>query len=295
MKIAKEGILQFLNKSFLKHILDEISVSKEPLIYHYTNIEALYNGVIVHTPEINKEICLRASNCEYMNDPKEIIAGRSFIDRLLKLKLTKEEICDIDNSIKNIYYLISFTSQNDFLPMWSMYGKQGTGITLGFDRQILMQTYNKRFFKCIYTDNYTFAAYKKKLENKIVVENPDSKEEVPQMFVELLTGIIIDVTSLVIASSYLLSLAKDPAYKYEKEIRFIELCDDKTKIKYRHSNNYIIPYIDIFFPKSALREICIGPMLDAKRVKKSLTDFLLINGFNEEDVKIRKSKVPYRG
>ena len=49
-------------------------------LYHYTSIEALLNGIIVNNPSEGKEICLWASNCEYMNDPDEVKTGRRFAE-----------------------------------------------------------------------------------------------------------------------------------------------------------------------------------------------------------------------
>ena len=48
------------------------------LIYHYTNIEALINGIFnLNTVDSEKEndICLWATNCEYLNDPIDSYLG----------------------------------------------------------------------------------------------------------------------------------------------------------------------------------------------------------------------------
>lgn len=134
MKILIEGIEHHINKDFLKHVIDNITASKDPLIYHYASVRALYDGIIVKKPEENKEICLRVSNCAYMNDPQEVREGISFVDKISGFKSTLKASKDDENRLKEMFYLISFTSKKDFLPMWSMYGNNGTGITLGFDR-----------------------------------------------------------------------------------------------------------------------------------------------------------------
>lgn len=57
-------------------------------------------------------------------------------------------------------------------------------------------------------------------------------------------------------------------------------------------NNLIIPYIEQYFPKSALKEIWIGPTNDMNRATYSLRKYLDHMGFNE--VEIKQSQVPYR-
>ena len=296
MKISPEGIKRHVNEDFLKHVIDNITVSKDPLIYHYASVTALYDGIIVKNPEENKEICLRASNCAYMNDPQEVREGRSFVDKITGFKSTLKESKENEEFFKEMFYLISFTSKKDFLPMWSMYGKDGTGITLGFDRKILSEIYEDRFFKCIYMNKHILKEFKHKFSSSYNNNSPIlSKENAYGKLAETMIGGFIDVLQGVVACLYLIFLTKNSAYEYEQEVRFIELISDKTNTKYRHSNNLLIPYQEISFPKSALKEICIGPMLDSKRVEKSIKAFLEANNFNSADIKIVKSKVPYRG
>lgn len=66
----------------------------------------------------------------------------------------------------------------------------------------------------------------------------------------------------------------------------------KEIIKYRLKNNLIVPYVELYLPKSALKEIWIGPTNDMERATKSLRIYLDHMGFNE--VEIKQSKVPYR-
>ena len=49
-------------------------------IYHYTSMEALFNGILCKCNSESR-ICLRASNVLYMNDPNEIQFGFSFFGK----------------------------------------------------------------------------------------------------------------------------------------------------------------------------------------------------------------------
>lgn len=85
-------------------------------------------------------------------------------------------------------------------------------------------------------------------------------------------------------------LGKNPAYEYEQEVRWFFPANEI--IKYRLKNNLIVPYVEQYLPKSALKEIWIGPNNDMNRAIQSLRMYLDHMGFN--DVEIKQSKVPYR-
>lgn len=83
---------------------------------------------------------------------------------------------------------------------------------------------------------------------------------------------------------------KHSAYEYEQEVRCF--LTSSQPIKYRLKNNLIVPYIELYLPKSALKEIWIGPTNDMEWATKSLRTYLDHMGFNE--VEIKQSKIPYR-
>lgn len=62
--------------------------------------------------------------------------------------------------------------------------------------------------------------------------------------------------------------------------------------KYRVQDGLIIPYIPVYFPKSILKQIWLGPCLEHERNKKILEEILKSKGF---DTEILISKKPYRG
>lgn len=103
------------NNLLIDYIQSVVSVPNNvKIVYQYTNIEALFNGIIVKNPILNKEICLWASNCEYMNDPDEVRTGRKFIDKAFKLSLDKKRVSSSENKKieeaikKRFFYYIFF-------------------------------------------------------------------------------------------------------------------------------------------------------------------------------------------
>ena len=292
-----------INKNTGNNLIDYIqSVVSVPnnvkIVYQYTNIEALFNGIIVKNPILNKEICLWASNCEYMNDPDEVRTGRKFIDKAFKLSLDKKRVSSSENkkieeAIKKDFFITSFSLSQDSLPMWEMYGRKGCGIALGFDKDILLNDFSDFMYRCIYVDNTHKNIVSQLLKEPISINenlNLTNKEDAIKMFGKLIIDIMENIITFSLVSVGAMFLVKNPYYKYENEVRLLQIA--KEKIEYRYQNNFIIPYIKNYFSKSVLKEIWIGPANSIDRTKKSLRIYLDANGF--DNVKITSSKIPYR-
>jgi hypothetical protein len=295
-------------EKILSFIKEKITIpDKTKIIYQYTNIEALFNGIIVKDPQkINEEICLWASHYMYLNDPTEIETGQKYFEEILSQYFIEEDNNDAKNdSICDAeYFITSFSTTMDSLPMWSMYGKNGAGIALGFDRDLIHKGSNEVFlYKCVYLD--------KDVKDKIASFCERYKRKKMTIEALKLTIIIVFLAALfgknekhiaeqlddsgIMSFLLFMMFAKNPAYEYENEIRLLIQPDKDSKIsknKYRCQNNLIIPYIENFFPKKALKEVWIGPTNDRERTKKSLKAYLDYMGFS--DVEIKQSEVPYR-
>ncbi|WP_237040809.1 DUF2971 domain-containing protein [Phocaeicola faecalis] len=287
------------NNLLIDYIQSVVSVPNNvKIVYQYTNIEALFNGIIVKNPILNKEICLWASNCEYMNDPDEVRTGRKFIDKAFKLSLDKKRVSSSENkkieeAIKKDFFITSFSLSQDSLPMWKMYGRKGHGIALGFDKEILLNDFSDFMYRCIYVDNTHKNIVSQLLKEPISINenlNLTNKEDAIKMFGKLIIDIMENIITFSLVSVGAMFLVKNPYYKYEDEVRLLQIA--KEKIEYRYQNNFIIPYIKNYFPKSVLKEIWIGPANSIDRTKKSLRIYLDANGF--DNVKIISSKIPYR-
>lgn len=265
--------------------ISKLILPDEKILYHYTSIDALFGGIIVKDNlQPNNKICLWATNCLYMNDPEELNTGIQLAHELLDIPLD-ESIQEIKEKIKNNLYLISFSSAVDCLPMWGMYGKNGHGLALGFDTEILET--NLSLSKCLYATD----ANKEKLKMEISKLKNEPNNWLKRSELENILSTIIESTSS-LSEIYILLwiLGKNPAYEYEKEIRW--LFPARKSIKYRLRDNLIVPYVEQYIPKSALKEIWIGPTNDMDRSVRSLRMYLDHMGFN--DVEIKQSKVPYR-
>lgn len=165
-------------------------------IYHYTTIDALL-GILRE----KEKICLWATDFRFLNDPSEFCIGTQLVNQLLpeietKLGVHQNEhiakMFTIDN-IKNFSdffsMIISLSERVDFLPMWNIYGKNGKGVELIFDKDELFKSIQEQFFKqqivciiddCLYYDlNYE----KERNKNNILLE----LEENRQVIIEVLS------------------------------------------------------------------------------------------------------------
>ena len=295
--VSYEDVLVFLKE--ITSIPDETKV-----IYQYTNIEALFNGIIVKAPnKIDEDICLWASHYKYLNDPSEIVIGLKYFEEILNYFIEKENNeTKIDSIDDADYFITSFSTTIDSLPMWNMYGKNGTGIALGFDSDIIHKKNNESFlYKCVYLD--------KEIRDKITYFCESYKgEKIKECNLKMILLVIFGVvlyslfkdekpTKEFMADNIMpfwqfMSFAKNAAYKYENEVRLLIQPDKESEIKYRCQNNLIIPYMENFFPRKALKEIWVGPTNDMGRTEKSLKTYLDYMGFS--DVEIKQSEVPYR-
>lgn len=238
-------------------------------LYHYTTIEALVNGMIVKSPRDGEEICLWATHNQYMNDPSEFDLGIKLVKEMFtqisrKYKFDTKIPEEMINKYKVNRYFVCFSKHSDCLPMWNMYGGNGHGIALKFNR--FQQTMDDEWIlKCEY-------------DFKHVQSN-------------FITFLKEDIRVAIMYLSLLPFIMKHMAYSYEAETRFISSFSS-VPTKYRYRQGLVIPYKEIFVEKELLESIIIGPSANQNKVEESLRQFLDDN--NLSHVKIERSTIPYR-
>lgn len=241
-------------------------------LYHYTTMEALVNGIIGLSRKTGKELCLRATHAQYLNDPTELKNGkdcqRQIFTKIAEKIDTSTNGDTFSTQLDKVYnnsFFISFSENDDSLPMWSMYGGNGQGIALEFATPIETDCHSKWLVKCEYDAT-------KMVERANEILSLDQKSGL--LYIALFPFIL-----------------KDAAYSYEKEYRFAGFIPDMPT-HYRHKGGLAIPYKEIYFSKDILTGIIIGPAANQKRVEDSLRNFL--NAAGMEHVNIKCSSVPYR-
>ena len=260
------------NKEFIEFLDSHWSASQGVnIFYHYTSLETFINGIVVSNPQEGKEIRLRVTHSEYLNDPTELKIGIDLLSRMIETiqneKPNDESIKKVSSSLEELKiacknsYLISFSCNVDSLPMWTTYARNGEGIAIGFKR-IKSMTKQDVILKCLYGD-------------------------------EMNTLLSVDYSNLLnaVALAYLPYIIKSQYYSYEEEVRLIGKFND-APIKFREKKGLVVPFKELYFPKEQIECIKIGPSANQSNVEKSLRFFL--DGNNMKDVRIEKSDIPYR-
>ena len=62
----------------------DIDNNTPELVFQYTTWSALFNGIIRSNEEDNKKVHMFSTNCQYLNDPKEVETGEQYVDMALK-------------------------------------------------------------------------------------------------------------------------------------------------------------------------------------------------------------------
>ena len=244
-----------------------------PEVYQYTSVEALFNGIVRPQEDGFVDLCLLSTNCQYLNDANEIQYGKDVVNTVVfgHLKESGEEFRKLIN-LDHIY-LSSFSTEVNHLPMWSMYGREGKGIALGFDINLL-QSEKRQLFRCIY-DQIKF-----RYEIQQAVMSSRKKENT----------IGNDPVEFSRYISILQELIKHHCYEYEHEYRLIVDTDEKPK--YRNSGGILVPYVENHFPANALRTVIVGPRNDDEMVVKSIKGWLDSIGMG--NVNVVPSGLPFR-
>ena len=301
-------------------------------VWHYTTLNS-FQAMLNNSIEMGKDGLPRLSNFNFwasdlcaMNDPSEYHYGYTLlVDKLLPQIEKELRIKDHSLKLSQIWknheqtkndpqkwheflikeniekhqtpFIISFSKQRDYLPMWNTYVSSGNGIALGFNNYEWLLTpkteddYDVEVLSHLHAKDVSYGEdeefpyrvlldlYRRYYQKISSIENKQARFS---YMVQQLS------TLSVIVSPYI----KHPAYQYEQESRIIKFKKDTKDVKYRcNKNGSIIPYIEIPVKKEYLVEVIIGPCANYELVYRTLRPELLMLGI---DIPIEKSNIPYR-
>lgn len=205
-------------------------------------------------------------------------------------------------------FVVSFSCQKDFLPMWSTYGDGGHGIALGIDIQAYYIKKRSVFGKTLFDiSNYN----ENELHSVLVSYDNISVSHPLALYVQsfLYTYLknvqeAIDdeakiarleegtIRNIFIFSS---ALIKNKVYSYEEESRLLCNCSDVKDVHFKiNANQNVVPYIHVNIPVSKLKDIILGPCCDEESTRLMLTTRLNQLGIVFQQNRIQKSCIPYR-
>ncbi len=267
------------------------------LLYHYTDFNAM-RGIIS-----NGEIWLW--NLRRMNDCQEM---QYFINQLkcaVKKQLPKYLHVQADNLFaKNLKdfnslssYASCFSEYSDDASQWARYGKNGMGVCIAFDMDLLSKI-GEECHTPLCKVNYSASAQESEevqLISEVIInmdKNPNSVDE----------NKIRELFNTLVNSS---PLFKHPSFISEKEYRLVSLPTENALLGKPHfyieetniKKYYIlnlrdacqklgVDYVNLF------KEICIGPQ--ARVTKDILADYFDDVGVPSLKEKIKLSECPLR-
>lgn len=308
-------------------------------VYHYTSAEAFDSMLRKMKDKKSTELVFWASNIHYMNDPNEM----SFLyDKLVDMLPELEKDMDIKempfsmflslgknqqsisldlfkdikdrvfNGIFKSAFAISFSKRGDFMPMWSLYGNNGSGLCLEFDYEALKERFTEadnltRLIEQHYYIKELFiwariGAFYKLYHDKLSLK--DDNINPLSLCREFLARVLMEMAPFL----------KHESYDYEKEVRlFYHVirpgdADDviaKADIqptgkglsneeapKVRVRNGLLVPYKEIGIPVDLVKRIIVGPTLYPRLQSEALK--VLLNEYGLERIHVDISEVPYR-
>lgn len=290
-------------------------------IYHYTSL----NGLI----SIIENQTIYCTNLDFLNDKQEFKHGVNLVLRVIdKLKKENYELDilnkveqNIDTISKSERFVTCFSKNGDLLSQWRAYANHGKGVAIGFDAMnfeySVKQIISGRHIE--YDEHYQQQVIEELI--RIIIEFFKSRKDIIDWedfgFEWLVNTVVIEFLQNIIASYKSHSFQEEQEYRFEYEIDGTMIKKGKEEIYFRASDTLIIPYIKLkakykkfledkvkgkyenhgtyptfAFDKLPINEIVIGPSLDFDLVKIGIEELLL--KFEYRDVKLIKSKIPYR-
>ncbi|QYA99724.1 DUF2971 domain-containing protein (plasmid) [Rhodococcus sp. USK10] len=195
-------------------------------------------------------------------------------------------------------YVVSLTRHADSLSQWQGYGNNGNGFAIGFDQDMLHKvTYRKwDHHRNEWTDSPTSqpikVEYGRKARAKLVDDVIEALVDGSGEYVEQFALYTVRAVGLALRAA---ALVKHPGFKNEAEWRLIasDLLQERD-IKFQPSGTFsLLPYVEMSFPKDAIRTIVVGPGRHTKLRISAVNQFLAVNGYS--DVDVVPSSVPFRG
>lgn len=267
------------------------------LLFHYTSVGTLLKII---DNGLNDRICLRATNARFFNDPYEYKFALSLLkssmvkyekEKSIKNKLSQKienKLFDNLSLIAGNPFLLSLSEKSDELDMWRTYGVDGKGVSIGLDKDMLLEyskderNTNTRLYNCIYDKNKIIKGlikYWEHLYDKIKVNETSTS-----------IGSFNFVFNIIDFSFQF----KREEYKSEKEWRLCKNELNSKNYKFIERDGVIIPFIEYYFPKEIIKKIIIGPCSNKQLTKESIVTLLNSREYKLPDNSVIISKVPYR-
>lgn len=291
------------------------------IVYHYTDSGGLLGILQNHQ--------LWASASHVLNDEEEVKYGvgilRTAIDELriehaLPIDITDHwtEIVDSAAFVQSLQgcFILSASTDNDSLSQWRNYaGNDGFCIGIRCEQLFSDQAPNSRgsiSIPGLTTPGWLPVIYDPQEQLRIVkdVLLKSSRKEMETLWKVTLEQIPTIPKSLEIIKGLekgydimrlqrLVACLKHPAFKDEREIRFVMTLRDSPQVHYRQASGRLVPYVVLHsnagqHPKEQRLPIVSVRSAPTVRAETSLVVTELLRSLGYDDVEVDKSTIPFR-
>jgi len=279
----------------MEHIQQsKISPSDTPILYQYTNLDAL--------KKMSESKKLWATHIKYLNDKSEVkyVLNKVFIPVIDEVSNeNEEEIQDFLKDLKNDInkqsdidlYITSLSANSDTLSQWRGYGKGYVSVCIGFDTKKIIEKPGNRIgiFK---------VEYEKKEEEKLSISIKNHLSCICDMLARHPKEKInkTQYSSLLEILFRVFAKTKHPSWREEQEYRLIYQSKQvkngkKIEPKFRvdEGKGYLIPYLEenLF----DIKKIILPQSSNFESVKIALEKVLKKNGFDIKNIEIEESEI----
>lgn len=298
-------------------------------IHNYEDIECNIIKKKIKSASINEKILnMRATSLSQVNDSSELQRGldalwdyeqKYLVNSESLFSHIKERITNpaYFNMLKENSYVISFSTSCDDLTQWRLYGDEGKGVCIGFDKTALYNLDDTKMLINLTEVKYTLDELISTfdIELKEIVNTPLAPiEMLSNVYSCDLTKIRLDLSECIILLKLLqiLCCIKHEGFKNENEIRiaflpllssytlhikdeqisfdeYIEKHKDTNK-QFCIKNELIKSYRNIPIPASCIKEIWLGP----KNNNSTGMYSQYCNKYSYNNIAINKSTLPYQ-
>ena len=87
-----------------RYICESIKPIEAPYVYHYTSLDALFNGMLLEQPVNGMQICLWASSVLCVNDTQEVRIAFDFVrDHIVKIEDANDDLSMMTEMLADYY------------------------------------------------------------------------------------------------------------------------------------------------------------------------------------------------
>lgn len=284
---------------------------KRKRIYHYTSLDTFFKII----SDVRNDIfTFRAGSVYTMNDSQEMILGYNYIKKYLpcveeKLGIKQEEkLFNLfgnrkkNNDLKKKFgdwlinddltnFVVSFSSAPDILPMWSLYGGNGTGVCLEFSPYEINEYYKVnnigkqfRIEECVYNEDDIEKLMMRELTvvYKLFLDGNNAEQRLNPLAKAKYLAIMCGITG---------AYVKHKSFEYEKEVRMNVFRHIKEWQYGESRNGHRIVYVNVPISINALKGIILGPATEMDNVRNAMIMSLRAKGIHIEPI---QSKIPFR-